>query len=209
MAVNQDDFPGCCTAIVLTDFGNSHTSEYGFHAYSYQRIRGYVIDQVEEARDEGTGIITAILTSEQTEAKEVLKELGFIGTGEAKKGRHAEVTIELYYLHCKDWNVPEKAVEPPRPRDANGRFLPAQQQAVNPFVAQPMVEPFEPEIVVPEVLWKAKITDEARYFVGVVHRDDSVGVRAYTKLFTTAEKNRLNNSRFNKGFIVLHWFRAN
>lgn len=197
MSVNEEDFPGCCTALVLTDFGNSHTSEYGFHDYGYQRIRDEVIEQVEDAKRD-MGIITAILTSEQTKARAVLKELGFIGTGDAEKGRHHEVTIELYYLHCKDWKAPEKAVEPPRPRDAQGRFLPAQQQAVNPFVAQP------------EVKWKAQPYQGSAQYVSTFRPVTGLVKFSHDihELFTEESKARLTQLRLDNNLRGLFWVRA-
>lgn len=105
-----EDFEGCCTAKIIVDLGGSHTSEFGYHPAKYDQLRKKIVRLVEEEQDY-KGIICAIATSEQVTAQKVLKDLGFTGTGMAKKNSHAEVDIELYYLHCKDWIEPEKPAD--------------------------------------------------------------------------------------------------
>jgi hypothetical protein len=143
MAVQKHDFEGCCTADILTSFGESHTSEYGYNAVQYDKLWREVVGKVNNCTRHG--IVTAILTSEQTTAAKVLKDLGFIGTGPASKDRHPEVTIELFYLHVQGWKEPAKPEEhaviaekqaQERPRDAQGRFIAEPAPAVNPFQVQ-------------------------------------------------------------------------
>jgi hypothetical protein len=85
------------------------------------------------------GIICAIATSEQVTAQKVLKDLGFTGTGMAKKGSHAEVDIELYYLHCKDWGeptLPADIVAPEAPVAAPQPFAAARNPVPQPAPVQ-------------------------------------------------------------------------
>lgn len=201
MSVEFHDFEGCCTAVILTDFGQSKTSEYGYSDIGHKRLRKETIEQVQYAQEEGNGIVTAIITSQQTRAADVLKELGFIGTGAAQKTRHSEVTIELYYLHCKDWKAPEEPVEAPRPRDANGRFLPAQQEAVNPFVA-PVVEPNR--------AWIARHPqwDDGLYVKALTEHTAALtgkGLRNQAIVFSTRDKETVNAKRAAANYSPLEW----
>lgn len=194
MSVEQHDFEGCCTACILTDFGQSRTSEYGYSDIGHKRLRREVITQVLDAKEEGNGIVTAIITSQQTRAADVLKELGFVGTGAAQKTRHSEVTIELYYLHCKDWKAPEEPVgaQVERPRDANGRFLPAQQEAVNPFVRP--------------VQWKAvSDLDNTRFVDSFNQNNGYVAYGPEPILFDSLEKRTIDNIRQAKNRRALTW----
>lgn len=109
--MNVEDFEGCCTARIFTDLGDSRTSQFGYHAASYDRLRRQAVDGIVNEKMDGAGIITAIVNNEQVTGAKVLKDLGFIGTGMASKTSHKKVQIELYYLHCKDWVEPEKPAD--------------------------------------------------------------------------------------------------
>lgn len=125
--MNVEVFEGCCTARIFTDLGDSRTSEFGYHAASYEKLRDKIVNAIEWVAEEGAGIITAIVTNEQVTGAKVLKDLGFTGTGMAKKNSHAGVDIELFYLHCKDW------VEPAKPADIVAPEAPV--AAPQPFAA--------------------------------------------------------------------------
>lgn len=141
--MNVEDFEGCCTARIFTDLGDSRTSQFGYHAASYDRLRRQVVKGIEDEVEDGAGIITAIVTNEQVTGAKVLKDLGFTGTGMASKTSHSEVQIELYYLHCKDWVEPEKPadiVAPEAPVAAPQPFAAARNPGPQPAPLQPPVE---------------------------------------------------------------------
>lgn len=141
--MNVEEFEGCCTARVFTDLGDSRTSQFGYHAASYDRLRREIVKGIKDEVEDGAGIITAIVTNEQVTGAKVLKDLGFTGTGMASKTSHREVQIELYYLHCKDWVEPEKPadiVAPEAPVAAPQPFAAARNPAPQPAPLQPPVE---------------------------------------------------------------------
>ena len=127
MSVMSRQFEGCCTATILVDFGESHTSEYGYKKVTYNEIWEGVVGQIERSRS--MGIITAILTNQQETGHKVLKGLGFSCSEESSKRNHSNTKITLYYLtNIKDYVVPEapqelvKAKSKPL-RGPDGRFV--------------------------------------------------------------------------------------
>lgn len=197
--MNVEDFEGCCTARIFTDLGDSRTSEFGYHAASYERLRREIVNSIEYVVEDGAGIITAIVTNEQVTGAKVLKDLGFTGTGMASKTSHSEVQIELYYLHCKDWAEPEKPadiVAPEAPVAAPQPFAAARNPVPQPAPLRPLAEapvrardangrfaPAERGHVV-----FTNMAGRLRY-VSVVHRNHSVWYSEVggAKLFTRAE----------------------
>lgn len=197
--MNVEEFEGCCTARIFTDLGDSRTSQFGYHAASYDRLRREVVSSVKNAARDGAGIITAIVTNEQVTGAKVLKDLGFTGTGMASKTSHREVQIELYYLHCKDWVEPEKPadiVAPEAPVAAPQPFAAARNPA-------PQLAPLQPPVEAPVRARDANgrfapaergyavftnMAGRLRY-VSEVYRNHSVGYSEVgrAKLFTRAE----------------------
>lgn len=130
MGVNVEDFPGCCSASVLTNFGQSTTSEYGYqHKVEYNKMYREVVQAIKSEKSQG--VIVAITTDEQTIGIKVLTDLGFTPTAPLKKIRHAERTIQLWHLPVYGWKVPGAVPKLLPKRDANGRFA---KKTVNVFV---------------------------------------------------------------------------
>ncbi len=197
--MNVEEFEGCCTARIFTDLGDSRTSEFGYHAASYDRLRREIVNGIRDELEDGAGIITAIVTNEQVTGAKVLKDLGFTGTGMASKTSHSEVQIELYYLHCKDWVEPEKPadiVAPEAPVAAPQPFAAARNPVPQPAPLQPPVgAPVRSRDAngrfAPAERGYAVFTNRAGHVRHVqrVHRDLSVsfGVQMVAKVFTRAE----------------------
>lgn len=93
--MNVEDFEGCCTARIFTDLGDSRTSQFGYHAASYDRLRRQAVDGIVNEKMDGAGIITAIVNNEQVTGAKVLKDLGFIGTGMASKTSHKKFRLNF------------------------------------------------------------------------------------------------------------------
>lgn len=100
--MNVRDFPGCCTAKVLTQFGQERAAEFRTGIpedntpENLQRI-------LEGSKRGGMGMITAILTQNQTHGIELLEGAGFKNTGWVSKAAHPETKIALFYLSLEDW----------------------------------------------------------------------------------------------------------
>ena len=100
--MNVREFPGCCTAKVLTQFGEERAAEFRTGIpedntpENLQRILGGY-------KRGGVGMVTAILTQNQTHGIELLEGAGFKSTGWVSKGAHPENKIALFYLSLEDW----------------------------------------------------------------------------------------------------------
>lgn len=96
------DFPGCCTANVLSGFGNSETGMRtgdvpagGYTPEQFERMVQQKIDYYLGTM--GRAILTATLTDEQVKEAKVLKKLGFKHTRWIKKRAHRETRLRLYW----------------------------------------------------------------------------------------------------------------
>lgn len=94
-------FPGCCTAKIIVDFGQSRASEYGSETPTYESLRMQVKDRIEFVKRvyPGVPLITAITNSEQKIGNKVLRKLGFKGTKWLSKTQHPETKIKMWYYY--------------------------------------------------------------------------------------------------------------
>lgn len=139
-------FPGCCTARVLTGFGQSDTGAWEHRPAKPYTEHSFFEEAKEYLRDAGlaqAAIITATTTEEQTTAIAVLPKLGFICVAkDVKKGAHREHTLSLWVYEVT------KEDRMPKPLAANPFAAPVPPQRV----VAPVVE--KPEIVSRTVLYR-------------------------------------------------------
>ena len=97
------DFPGCCTAKVILDFGQTKTAEYGDDKYTEEEIEQYIIKQEKVFEMyKNIALLVAITNNEQTVAATVLKRLGFRCTRSAGKKQHPDTKIRLWFKSLND-----------------------------------------------------------------------------------------------------------
>lgn len=100
-----DEFPYCCTAKIITDFGQEYPDDD--LEYSVEDIIEYLNQRIPNVRDDGNGVVVAITTSNQKNAAEALTRLGFYTNEKPmKKGRNRD-TGDLFI-----WFMPTHEFKP-------------------------------------------------------------------------------------------------
>jgi hypothetical protein len=101
--ITARDFPYCCTARIICDFGESTISEGDHNKPNENTMLNAVILKILYGIST-QAVFTAITNSEQKVAIRVLKALKFKSTRWMAKGQHPETHIKL-------WWFPVEAVE--------------------------------------------------------------------------------------------------
>ena len=99
------DYPGCCTAKVITGFGGTSTAEYG-----YRPIGTLTQTEVEEAlksrckqyKERGHAIITATTNDDQVVANKALEAQGWESSKWCTKGAHGNKKLKLWFKCLMD-----------------------------------------------------------------------------------------------------------
>lgn len=100
--MNVEEFPGCCTARVLTHFGEEGEAEYSMRV-PRDNTPSRLQDTLKNLKREGKGIVTAILTQNQGHGVALLEGAGFKSMGWVSKKAHPNNKIALFYLSLEDW----------------------------------------------------------------------------------------------------------
>lgn len=102
MPIRISDFPNCCSASVMHAFGGSRTAMYGREDRPDEtKLAAEVAEKMKAQQTMGFGIITAMLTTEQTVAAKVLEGLGWKMVTESHKNKHSETKLQLWAFACK------------------------------------------------------------------------------------------------------------
>lgn len=129
---NLVDFPGCCTAKILTGFGETEYGEYRFRPEGNKLKDGelteYLNKQVPWLKRSGQyALVFATTNSHQKTAIKELEAFGFQRTPEVAKEAHHDANLIGWYYVVGE--VVKPAVEVVKPladylpaRDAYGRF---------------------------------------------------------------------------------------
>ena len=88
-----EDFPCCCTAKVLKNFGETHVTEGQFVKEEEKALEERIVKYTN--RYSSLAVLTTITNSEQKTANKVLKKLGFKSTKWLKKVQHKETKINI------------------------------------------------------------------------------------------------------------------
>jgi hypothetical protein len=91
------EFPHCCTAKLIVDFGESDVAEGGDREVTYGEVRNYVQGQVQSFYNRQLAMIVATTNSQQTVANKVLEDLGFKHTKWMSKRQHPETRVRLWW----------------------------------------------------------------------------------------------------------------
>lgn len=96
-------FPGCCTAKVITGFGQEQNAGWGIapnRTYTDREMAQEVMRLVRGPQvGRHNGIVCATLTSRQTQGSRVLRALGFVSSEHKDKTGHRETRLELLYAN--------------------------------------------------------------------------------------------------------------
>lgn len=99
--MNLLDFPGCCTAEILTGFGQTGVAEYAYRPekqnLTHFEIAEEVFKKMAYARRTGNATIIVTLNSEQKTALEVLREMKWHVSPPLSKRAHAEHDLHVCY----------------------------------------------------------------------------------------------------------------
>lgn len=74
--MNLTTMPGCCKAVVVSDFGGGHAGEEGYCSQRPTILR-WMIAEIKKRHADGYAVIFATPTSTQMPAVQALKDLGF------------------------------------------------------------------------------------------------------------------------------------
>lgn len=91
------DFPACCTAVIMKDFGESGVAEGGDKLYTEKQIESYINKTINIQRKYGKAMVVATTNSEQKVANKVLRKLGFKYSKWSSKNQHKNTKIRLWY----------------------------------------------------------------------------------------------------------------
>lgn len=101
------DFEGCCTAKIVTGFGQTKTAEYEYRPTDnpYHEVGELPVGEIEGQlrylerihRANGDAVLTAITNNEQVNANKALSNRGWKFSGWMKKTQHPETQVCLWY----------------------------------------------------------------------------------------------------------------
>lgn len=90
----SSEFPGCCTARVISGFGHCHTSIQGAEFTNAENLKKHLL----HLRRNGYAVATAITTNTQTDGVKTLTEFGGWQSSEwMSKTQHPETKIKLWW----------------------------------------------------------------------------------------------------------------
>ena len=90
-------FPHCCTAKVITDFGESNIAEGGNRSVTYEEIKTYIETQLKSYYTQHLAMFVIITNSEQVTANKVLLDMKFGHSPWMEKGQHPETKVRLWW----------------------------------------------------------------------------------------------------------------
>jgi hypothetical protein len=100
-------FPGCCTAKILTGFGQTETAEYAFRPENPE-------PSVEELKKEfgsrlnaytGGAMFVVITNDEQVNANKALQECGFHSSYWMSKNNHPDTKVKLWWFPLEEKQI--------------------------------------------------------------------------------------------------------
>lgn len=91
------EFPHCCTAKLIVDFGESSIAEGGNGLYSLEQIEEYLEKQLHSWYNKSLALFTVITNNEQKVANKALRNLGFNHSKWISKEIHPETKVRLWW----------------------------------------------------------------------------------------------------------------
>lgn len=124
------DFEGCCSAKILTGFGQEETAEWdyrpGREKLGIAAMELELRAKIGQAAYNGNAFVCLTYTQNQTKIASLMGKYGFIRSKAMEKAKHRENVLTLAYLPLFDYEMPphgDDLVVNARPRDAMGRFV--------------------------------------------------------------------------------------
>lgn len=96
------EFPHCCTASILVDFGESEVAEGGAKIYSVKEIEGYIVAQLNSYYNAHMAAVVVTTNSEQTRANAALRNLKFEHSTWMSKKQHRETKVRLWWKQIEN-----------------------------------------------------------------------------------------------------------
>jgi hypothetical protein len=105
--MNVEEFTGCCTAKILTGFGQTQTADWDFKpdgVLSVEVIKarlGKVLNEIMVY----DGVATVITNDQQANANQALEECGFLSSDWMSKKQHPETRIKLWWFPINEKQI--------------------------------------------------------------------------------------------------------
>jgi hypothetical protein len=96
--IETRDFPYCCTAKILVNFGESCISEGDNFQVDADIVKAELKNQIYLEKISGKALVVATTNTQQKTANRVLKELGFSHSEWLQKEQHKNTKVRLWYL---------------------------------------------------------------------------------------------------------------
>lgn len=103
------EFPGCCTAKVITGFGQTGTAEYEYRPedpLSHQTIARGIVGEMARYRRRGHATLVVTLNSQQKAGIEVLRALNWHVSPPIHKLAHPETQLHVCYCDLSSLEDP-------------------------------------------------------------------------------------------------------
>lgn len=108
--MNITGFPNCCTAQVIFNLGSNMVP----NMFSKDEIRTYIQGQLPLQKRYGYAVSVVMTMSQQTNANEVLEELGFKHSKWMTKTNHKNTQLRLWWYPLDEFK--EEVLEEPKPK---------------------------------------------------------------------------------------------
>lgn len=208
------DFPGCCTAKILTGFGQSDTAEYAYrpaHGMSFEDMYAECESMIEVQKRGGrVALIFATTNSDQKMGEQVLEKLGFQRTLEVSKSQHSDKTVTGWWVDVG--NAEYRAKKAPKASGANWGDI-AKQVVVDAPIngiqmnqvvfddVLPIPQGFDPLFLNESTqrIWESLVVPQAARdaIINALNADgdpDFVGIHSYRKIGAwRQQRNRLHD----------------
>lgn len=91
------EFPYCCTAKIIADFGESDIAEGGNYEVTYDSIKDGIIKKYKDWYNQNLAMFVIITNSEQITTNTVLEDLEFMCSDWMSKPQHANTQVKLWW----------------------------------------------------------------------------------------------------------------
>ena len=92
------DFPHCCTAKIVADFGESVFAEGGAKDYTLKEVESFLKAAIKDIYNSKRAAIVATTNSDQKIANKALRNLGFSHSNWMSKEQHSKTKIRIWWI---------------------------------------------------------------------------------------------------------------
>lgn len=96
------DFPHCCTAKIIVDFGESAVAAGGNRPVTVDEITKYLQKTITSYKGYGYAMLVATTNTQQKSANKALANAGFEHTTWMKKTAHPETRVRLWWKQLNE-----------------------------------------------------------------------------------------------------------